>query len=126
MCIRDSCRPAGILPPFPELISLGVARMYKENDFDIGRNIKAIEWLRTEIVVNAGSVCRALQSAKDELVMQALANTMLSCYLMARRLGVSFSRLELEVQKRARQAQLNNHELEQWLSLIHIYFNPYL
>ncbi|NLW16419.1 MAG: hypothetical protein GX033_02000 [Firmicutes bacterium] len=88
--------------------------MYKENDFDIGRNIKAIDWLRTEIVVNAGLVCRALQNAKDELVLQALANTMLSCYLMARRLGYSFSRLEQEVQKRTRQAQLDNHELEQW------------
>ncbi len=88
--------------------------MYKENDFDIARNIKAIEWLRTEIVVNAGQVCRALQSAKDELVLQALANTMLSCYLLARRLGATFSRLELEVQKRAQQAQRENHELEQW------------
>lgn len=105
---------AGILPPFPELNSLGVARMYKEHDFDIGRNIKAIEWLKTEIVVNAGQVCRALQSAKDELVLQALANIMLSCYLMARRIGASFSRLELEVQKRTKQAQIDNHELEQW------------
>lgn len=88
--------------------------MYKEHDFDIGRNIKAIEWLKTEIVVNAGQVCRALQSAKDDLVLQALANIMLSCYLMARRLGVSFSRLELEVQKQTKQAQVDNHELEQW------------
>ncbi len=88
--------------------------MYKEQDFDIGRNIKAIEWLKTEIVVNAGQVCRALQSAKDELVLQALANIMLSCYLLARRMGVSFSRLELEVQRRTKQAQTDGHELEQW------------
>lgn len=88
--------------------------MYKEQDFDIGRNIKSIEWLKTEIVVNAGQVCRALHAAKDDLVLQALGSIMLSCYLMGRRLGVSFSRLESEVQKQAEHAQINNHELEQW------------
>ncbi len=88
--------------------------MYKEEDFDVARNIKAIEWLKTEIVVNAGQVCRSLQTAKDELVLQALANIMLSCYLLAQRLGVNFSRLEAEVQKRTKQAQVENHELEQW------------
>lgn len=90
--------------------------MYNEQEFDIARNIKAIEWLRTEIVVNAGQVCRALQSARDDVVLQALANIMLSCYLLARRLGASFSSLEAELQKRTNQAQADSHELEQWYS----------
>ncbi len=90
--------------------------MQKDQDFDIARNIKAIEWLKTEIVINAGQVCRALLTAKDELVMQALANIMLSCYLLGKRLGVSFSKLEASVQKRAVTAMTDGHELEQWYS----------
>jgi len=86
----------------------------RDQDFDIARNIKAIEWLKTEIVVNAGQVCRALLMAKDEIVMQALANIMLSCYLLGKRLGVSFSRLEAAVQTRSVAAMEDGHELEQW------------
>ncbi|NLY54479.1 MAG: hypothetical protein GX060_07695 [Firmicutes bacterium] len=90
--------------------------MYKEQDFDLARNIKAIEWLKTEIVINAGQVCRTLLSGKNELVLRALADIMLSCYLLARRLGFSYSRLENEVQRRTQEARGTNHELEQWYS----------
>lgn len=89
--------------------------MQKEaGDFDLARNIKAIEWLKTEIVVNAAMVCRALQSTKDQLVQEALADTMLCCYLLARKLGVSYSRLENAVQERARKAFLDDPASRQW------------
>lgn len=93
-----------------------MGHLYKEQDFDIARNIKAIEWLKTEIVINAGQVCRSLLDAKDELVMQSLANIMLSCYLLARRLGFSYRLLDEEVQKRAQDIQASGHELEKWYS----------
>ncbi len=88
--------------------------MYREQDFDIARNIKAVEWLKTELVLNAGQVCRALLTAKDEIAVQSLANIMMSSYLLAKRLGVSYSKLEDVVQRRAVAAQNEGHELEQW------------
>ncbi|MGI6359211.1 MAG: MazG-like family protein [Bacillota bacterium] len=88
--------------------------MYKDQDFDIARNIKAVEWLKTEIILNAGQVCRALLNAKDDLALQALANTIISSYLLAKRLGVSYGRLESVVQQRAKAAQEEGHELEKW------------
>lgn len=88
--------------------------MNREQDFDIARNIKAVEWLKTEIVLNAGQVCRALLTAKDELAVQSLANVMLTSYLLAKRLGVSYGRLEDAVQRRAESAEAEGHELEQW------------
>ncbi len=88
--------------------------MYKDQDFDIARNIKAVEWLKTEIILNAGQISRALLTTKDEVALQALANTIISCYLLAKRLGVGYSRLEDVVQQRARAAQEEGHELEKW------------
>lgn len=88
--------------------------MYREQDFDIARNIKTVEWLKTEIVLNAGQVCRALLTAKDEIALQALANIMMSSYLLAKRLGVSYGKLEDVVQRRAVAAQTEGHELELW------------
>jgi hypothetical protein len=88
--------------------------MTREQDFDIARNIKAVEWLKTEIVLNAGQVGRALLTAKDDIALQALANMILSSYLLAKRLGVSFSRLEDVLQRRALEASAEGHELEQW------------
>ena len=85
--------------------------MQRDQDFDIARNIKAIEWLKTEIVIDAGQIGRALLNGKDELVLESIADSILCCYLLARRLGVSFSKLESAVEGRARMAGMQGHEL---------------
>lgn len=99
---------------FPKQVVWGWGAVNREQDFDIARNIKAIEWLKTELVLNSGQVCRALLTAKDEAALQSLANIMMSSYLLAKRLGTSFGKLEEVVQRRAVAAQTEGHELEQW------------
>jgi hypothetical protein len=98
---------------FPKELAGGDS-MQRDQDFDIARNIKAIEWLKTEIVIDAGQIGRALLNGKDELVLESIADSILCCYLLARRLGVSFSKLESAVEGRARMAGMQGHELEQW------------
>ncbi|MGQ9779635.1 MAG: MazG-like family protein [Bacillota bacterium] len=83
-------------------------------DIDIARNARAIEWLQAELVHEAGSLLRALVKENEEAALDSLAAVVISSYLLAKRLGHGFARLEATIRARLQAGLENQHELEQW------------
>ena len=83
-------------------------------ELDIARNVRTIEWLKAELVGGIGSLFKALIKDSEESILDSLANVVVACYLLGKRLGVGFSRLDLKVEQKVT-ANINKvHEIEKW------------
>lgn len=80
----------------------------------IAKNAHAIEWLKAEMVAHLGKVFRALIAAKEDVVVEVLAALISCAYLLARRVGVSFGRLDARIDQHLRNNVRNDHQLETW------------
>ncbi len=85
-----------------------------KDDTGIAKNVHAIEWLKTEITRQLGSLFRALMTAREDAVVDCMAAIASCCYLLARRLGISFSRVDARIDQRLRSAVRDDHQLETW------------
>ena len=81
---------------------------------DIAKNIRVIEWLKTELVTAVAALFKAMMKNSQEAVEDALAGMVMTVYVMARRLGVSFAQLDIRVESKIRKAIREQHELEDW------------
>lgn len=81
---------------------------------DIAKNARILEWLRAELVGNAGAVLRAMLNGKESATVDALAGCVIVSYLLARRIGVPFAALENQILARIRANVDARHEAEEW------------
>lgn len=80
----------------------------------IAKNIKVVEWLKADLVTSISSLFKSMLRGSEELILDALASLVITCYVLGRRLGVNFSRLDLKVEAKLRQGIDENHEVERW------------
>ncbi|HHY45895.1 MAG TPA: hypothetical protein GX506_01170 [Firmicutes bacterium] len=83
-------------------------------EIDIAREIKAIEWLKTELLGSLASLYQAMARNNEELTAESLSNIVVGAYLLGRRLGVSFQALDAKVEGKVRANLEKEHELEKW------------
>ncbi|MGE5598335.1 MAG: MazG-like family protein [Bacteroidota bacterium] len=83
-------------------------------EVDIARNVRAIEWLKAELVHETGSLLRALVKNNEEAALDGLAAVVISAYLLSRRLGYGFARLDAKIRARLQSGLEQDHEFEQW------------
>ena len=83
-------------------------------EIDIARNVRAIEWLEAELVHETGSLFHALIKNSEEAALDSLSAVVISAYLLAKRLGYGFARLDNKVRSRLQANLEQDHELEQW------------
>ncbi|NLL06650.1 MAG: hypothetical protein GX270_12885 [Clostridiaceae bacterium] len=87
-----------------------------DKEIDITRNIKIIEWLKGEILTDVANLFRVLvNGAKEEVhesVSDTLANIILICYLLGRRLGISYNSIELKIENKVKLGLIENHDVE--------------
>ena len=69
-------------------------------ELDIARNLRTIEWLKAELVGSLASLFKALIGSSEDRILDALANMILVSYILAKRLGCSFSRLGTRVENK--------------------------
>jgi len=81
---------------------------------DIARNIKVIEWLKTELIGTVAALFKAMVKNSEEAIEDALASMIVTVYVLARRLGVSFAQLDVRVESKVRNAIREKHEVEDW------------
>ncbi|MDN5293394.1 MAG: hypothetical protein PWQ31_699 [Eubacteriales bacterium] len=81
---------------------------------DITRNIKAIEWLKAELVSALSYLFRATVKGGEEMILDALASLTVLTYVLARRLGFSFARLDMQVDRRLQDGVEKGYEAETW------------
>lgn len=91
-----------------------------QKDIDITRNIKIIEWLKSELLTDIASLYKVLANGVKEEIHEAitdiLSNIILISYLLGRRLGTSYKAIELKIQKKIRLGLLEGHDVEKHYS----------
>ncbi|MFZ5591365.1 MAG: MazG-like family protein [Bacillota bacterium] len=80
----------------------------------IAHNMKMIEWLKVDLLSSVTALFRGMARASEELILDALASLIITCYVLGRRLGFSFSRLDLHLTARLRSGVENGPAGEEW------------
>jgi hypothetical protein len=83
-------------------------------EVDIARNIKTVEWLKAELVSSVGVALKSIFRGGEEAVLDALAGVIVTTSVLARRFGLSFSKLDAKVEAKIRQYISDGHETEKW------------
>lgn len=87
-----------------------------DRGIDITRNIKIIEWLKSELLTDIAALFKVLingmREEVHETVAETLSNIILICYLLGRRLGISYNAIEIKIENKVKLGLLENHDIE--------------
>jgi hypothetical protein len=81
---------------------------------DIACSVKTIDWLEAEILGSIASLYRSLARADEDPRVADLANAIIGCYLLAKRLGISYAELDEQINGNIRENIESGHEIERW------------
>lgn len=70
-----------------------------------GRRPGMVEWLKAELVDSVATLFKAMLKTGDDGVSDALANIMISAYLLGRQRGIGFTQLDARVRAKLRVTQ---------------------
>ena len=89
-----------------------------DKEIDITRNIKTIEWLKSELLTDIAGLFRILvNGAREEIhdtLSEALSNIILICYLLGRRLGVGYNSIEIKIDSKIRLGLVESDDIEKY------------
>ncbi len=89
-----------------------------DREIDITRNIKIIDWLKSELLTDIANLFRILVNGmKQEIhepVSETLSNLILICYLLGRRLGISYNSIEIKIENKIKLGLLEEHNVEKY------------
>lgn len=84
---------------------------------DITKNIKIIEWLKSELLSSVASLFELLVKGikgQQEAIADILANIILVAYVLGRRLGINYSNLDMRIEDKIKLGVLEDHKVESW------------
>ncbi|BBB90617.1 MAG TPA: MazG-like family protein [Methylomusa anaerophila] len=82
---------------------------------DILRKLRLIEGLKADLLINVGEVYRAMaQNRPQETVAGALAEVIITAYVLGRRLGLDYAEMDDIVVARLGQDIKKEPEIERW------------
>ncbi|MFS8541031.1 MAG: MazG-like family protein [Tissierellales bacterium] len=91
--------------------------MEEKKDMDIIRNMRAIEWLKSELLSNVAYLYEVLakgeEDTKDNL-KDIVLNVVLTALLLSRRLGLSYEDVVSNLEDNIRANVLQQHKIEKW------------
>ena len=73
-----------------------------DRNSDVTKNVKIIEWMKKELILSVGDVFDLIfKGVKplDEALQDTLANIIMITYLLAKRLGISFSEIDYKIKE---------------------------
>lgn len=81
---------------------------------DIARNIRVVEWLKADLITSISALYKSMLRGSEERLLDALSGIIVTCYVLGRRMGFTFSRLDLAVEAKLKQGVGESHEVEKW------------
>ncbi len=91
--------------------------MEEKRDMDIIRNMRAIEWLKSELLSNIAYLYEVLakgeEDTKDNL-KDIVSNIVLTALLLSRRLGLSYEDVFSSLGDNVRANIIQQHKIEKW------------
>ncbi len=88
--------------------------MFSGSGTDFAKNIKVIEWLKADILTSLSVLYKSILKGSEEKLIDALAGIIVSTYVLGRRLGLTFSKIDVAVESKLRQGVEESHEVEKW------------
>ena len=88
-----------------------------DRNSDVTKNVNIIEWMKKELILSVGDVFDLIfKGVKplDEALQDTLANIIMITYLLAKRLGISFSEIDYKIKEKIRIGIDQNHSVESW------------
>lgn len=79
---------------------------------DIARHLKTIAWLQADLLGSVATLFKSMADGGTEHDVESLAGLVMAAYLLGRRLGVPFARLDLQIETRLRQLVAEGHTME--------------
>ncbi|GIO57515.1 MazG-like family protein [Paenibacillus cellulositrophicus] len=83
-------------------------------DLDVAKRAKVIEWLKTEVVDHVSRLFKALWEGSTTRVGDSLASLIMSSYILARRLGMSYRDMDDLLLDKLKKHKQEGHQLEDW------------
>lgn len=90
---------------------------FDNNSIDITKNIKIIEWLKSELLSSLASLFEILVKGikgRQDAIADILANIILVTYVLGRRLGINYTSLDMKIQDKIKLGVLEDHKVESW------------
>lgn len=91
---------------------------FYDKEIDITRNIKLIEWLKSELLTDIANLFKVLvNGVKEEIhdsVSDTISNIILISYLLGKRLGISYNVIEMKIYNKIKLGLVENHEVERY------------
>ncbi|MFT9496518.1 MazG-like family protein [Anaerosolibacter sp.] len=88
-----------------------------DQQIDVTKNIKTIEWLKSELLTTIASLfellVRGVKGTQDALI-DVLANIILVTYILGKRLGINFATIDMRIEDKIRLGILEQHKVEDW------------
>ncbi len=91
--------------------------MRLDKSSDITKNIKIMEWMKTELILSVGDLFNLIfKGVKplDEALQDTLANIIMITYLLGKRLGISFNEIDYKIKEKIKIGIDENHSVESW------------
>ena len=91
--------------------------MRLDKNSEITKNIKIIEWMKTELIISLGDLFNLLFKGTrpvDQILQDTLANIVMVTYLLSKRLGISFKEIDYKIKEKIREGIEENHSVERW------------
>ncbi|MCX8129884.1 MAG: MazG-like family protein [Clostridia bacterium] len=89
-----------------------------DKEIDITRNIKIIEWLKSELLTDMANLFKILVNGMKEEIHDSIADTIsniiLISYLLGRRLGISYNSIEMKIENKVKLGLVENHDVEKY------------
>jgi len=85
-----------------------------KGQIDVAKNIRMIEWLKAELVGSAALLLKNLVKGSEELILDSLATTIMTAYVLGKRVGITFNRVDQRLKEKLLASINEEHEIEKW------------
>ena len=84
------------------------------NEPEIAKNIRVVEWLKADLITSLSALFKSMLRGSEERLLDALSGIIVTCYVLGRRLGLTFASIDTAVESKLRQGIKESHEVEKW------------
>lgn len=86
-------------------------------DIDIVKNMKTVEWLKSELLTNIAYLHKIFVDTEEnskENIEDTISDIIMESYVLAKRLGINFKDLDKTLKENIRLNLIEEHKIERW------------
>ena len=85
----------------------------KNQNLDVEANQNVVEWLKADLVESVGALFRSLFIVSSEAAADALSTIIITCYVLARRIGINYQSIDMQIMHKINGSISDVYEIEQ-------------